>query len=41
MTETAEPEEAGTPATADSSGAQQSAAVGVLDQVRERGHHNG
>src|SRR5580765_5067805 len=37
MTETAEPEEAGSPATADSSGAPPSVAVGVLDQVRERG----
>jgi RNA polymerase primary sigma factor len=38
MTETAEPEEAGTPATAaTSSAASPSAAVGVLDQVRERG----
>src|SRR6478609_12215706 len=37
MTETAEPEEVGSPATADSSGAQPSVAVGVLNQVRERG----
>src|SRR5450432_2128407 len=38
MTETAEPEEAGAPATPVASEASQpAAAVGVLDQVRERG----